>query len=208
MAGTPSTAAWVHFRANAAPSGFPGDGAGNVYNLGESESGLAGARKIAGVYGQGWGSAPTNATDDSTYNTAHIAGYNSSTSRLTANMFHIGNLSVGHTYRLWLAMAAFQSTASTGVGIMKDTSETYISGGDVPGTSVAAGSIMDIGGNVHTSAANWLSAQSYLDYTATTADLFFARSSSFASAYLNAIGIEDLTVISPSAGATLSMMGV
>lgn len=214
MAGTPGTAYWVNFGASLSGND---DATFDVTNFNELDP--VSGKNIGGIYPQGWGANGSfNGAGNDGANTRHLSGWNGASQLSPAYSYHIGGLTVGHTYRLWLANAIFSTTTATGIGIWRESAITNIvsgtgashSGNIDNGSSLTAGSVKDIWGTIHT-AANWLNNQDYCDYVATTADLWFTRApTSSATAWLQAIGIEDMTAPPPAVntGSTFMMMGV
>lgn len=204
MAGTASTAYWVNFRDSATPGGgFVGDGAQDVYCLGETmAANITAVRKINGLYDFGYGGTGNagNAAGNGTYNTAHQWGRCGSVSSNDNNTFRISNLVVGHTYRLWMSLGLHFATQNTGFMIYKDNRVNTIPGGDISGGSLPSGNVMDIAGNLtFTSPAAWASGQTFLDWVADTNDLYFCKNTTSSNnGYFNAIGIEDMTAGAPA----------
>lgn len=197
--------AWVNFRGNAAPGGFVGDGADSIYCLGDV---YPTGRKIGGVYDNGYGGTgnAANAADDGTYNTSHQYGRCGSVTSNDNNTFRINGLVIGHTYRFYASMGLIFATQNCGFTLYSDNRVTTIV--NVAGGSVVANSMMDIAGTSFTSPALWAAGQAYYQWVATTNDVYFCKSTSGNNAYLNAIGLEDVTPAATSGSATVMMMGV
>jgi hypothetical protein len=222
VSGTPADAKWVNFRETlAGPTGFVGDRPGDITNFFETESALAGTKLIGGVYIQGWGSGgPTGHAEDpvraaDSADSAHTAGENSVNTNASNRLFHIGNLVVGHQYKLWMSLGALNATGNTGRKIFTDaTGPTDLlattGGANIANMSFAgltAASLTDInGGGPWTTAGAWWSGQTGLTFTAQFADLYFGRPDNFASSFINAIGIEDLSAVAAVASSPTFML--
>lgn len=183
------TVKWANFRSSlSGPSGFTGDDADSVFCSG-AVYGTDSA--IGGVYPHGYvASATSTANDKSTYATSqHQAGFNTCTANVDSATYHIGGLTVGHTYRMYLSMGRLDLTISCGIVVYSGnrTGALYT----LTGGSVTGGSLMDINGNVFASPALWTAGQTYQDIVATTTDFYFCKSTN--NSYINAIGIEDVT---------------
>jgi hypothetical protein len=198
------TTKWVNFRSSSGgPTGFVGDGADSVYNIGSDTFPTTG-REIGGVYPQGWLADASGGADQYTTYAGyeHQAGRIGCTSNTDNRTFRIGGLTAGHTYRLHVSLGAIGAGIANGFTVYSDnrtTSRYALAGG-----SVAEGSFMDASGNVWSNAATWVSSEVPVDVLATTTDFYFAKSGN--SAYFNAIGIEDLG--GPAGTSRRTLLGV
>jgi hypothetical protein len=200
---------WLHFRATTSPGSYPGDGSGNTVNTGN----LYSSTPTFGVYSHGWGGSSYlgSTGDDGTYNTQEIAGFATSTAAVSATTLRIGGLISGHNYNVYVALAGLNSSLgmplNLGYTLYSDSGLTNTIK-NTAGGSVAIGSIMDALGATFSNASNWSAGGAPVNFSATTTDVYFCKSSSGNNAWFNAIGIEDATLASVAPSSTLSMMGV
>ena len=201
---------WVNFRYDVGgPSGFAGDGANSVYNLGDAYPFTG--HEIGGVYPQGWGAdnhalGADQKTDFAAFE--HQAGRCSATASIDQCTFRIGGLTTGRTYKIYASLGAIDTTINNGFTVYKDNRTNSVH--SVAGGSVAAGSFMDATGAIYvgvSGGSGWAANQVGVTLpTATTTDLYFSKSGN--NAYFNAIGIEDVTSVAAAGGSTLLTMGV